>query len=146
MEIEVRIDEKYQNTKVVIETNRVTDEIQCIIERIKNGHDNFLTGFRGSAAYLIDPKTIINVVARGDMVTASTIDGEYRLRMRLYEVEDKLDPKSFLRISRSEIMNIHQVAHFDLSRSGDVCVLFRNGATSYVSRRCLPQIRRILDV
>ena len=66
---------------------------------------------------------------------AVTGKGEYTVRIRLYEIEERLNPGQFVRISNSEIINLKKVKNFDLSFTGTICVELVNGMTTYVSRR-----------
>lgn len=69
---------------------------------------------------------------------------EYRVRLRLYEVE-KLLPASFIRINKSAIANELRLERFQVSFSGGVDAVFRSGYTEYVSRRCFAEIKRRFD-
>ncbi len=75
-----------------------------------------------------------------------TAKGEYLLRMRLYEAEERLDQTRFVRISNSEIINLKMAKRFDLSFSGTICVNLAGGQTAYVSRRYVAKIKRLLGI
>ena len=79
-------------------------------------------------------------------VFAVTGSGEYILRLRLYELEQRLDKNIFVRISNSEIINLKKVQSFDLSFTGTICVKLSNGTMSYVSRRYVSRIKKILGI
>lgn len=51
-----------------------------------------------------------------------TLQGEYAIRYRLYELEEVLDKKQFLRISNSEIVNVKKIRDIDLSITGRICM------------------------
>ena len=65
---------------------------------------------------------------------------------RLYEIEERLNPHQFVRISNSEIINLKRVDNFDLSFTGTICVKLSNGTTTYVSRRYVAKIKKILGI
>ena len=72
------------------------------------------------------------------------IDAEnrrYRLKQRLYELEELLPP-SFIRINKSALANEKRLERFTASFSGAVDAVFRCGYREYVSRRCFAQIKR----
>ena len=75
-----------------------------------------------------------------------TGDLDYKSISKLYELEDKLDGRSFARISNSEIINLKKVERFDLSMTGTICVKMTNGRVTYVSRRYVSKIKQILGV
>ena len=69
-----------------------------------------------------------------------------QLRLRLYEIENRLPSNQFIRISNSEIINLKKVNNFDLSFTGTICVKLSNGITTYVSRRYVPKLKKILGI
>ncbi len=75
-----------------------------------------------------------------------TGDKEYVLRLRLYEAEERLNGKDFVRISNSEIINIKKAIKFDLSTAGTICVSLSNGNISFVSRRYVTKIKNTLGI
>ena len=79
-------------------------------------------------------------------VFAVTDKKEFVLRLRLYEIEERLSSKSFVCISNSEIINIRKAKKFDLSTVGTICVSLTNGNVSFVSRRYVTKIKKILGI
>ncbi len=72
------------------------------------------------------------------------IDGkgrQYRIRMRLYEVE-KLLPGYFIRINKSAMVNEKRLERFAATYSGGVDAVMKSGYREYVSRRCFAEIKR----
>lgn len=68
----------------------------------------------------------------------------YRLKCRLYEVEELL-PSCFVRINKSAIANETRLERFSASFSGAVDAVFKCGYREYVSRRCFAAIKRRLE-
>lgn len=68
----------------------------------------------------------------------------YRVRMRLYEVEQLL-PACFIRINKSALANETRLERFAVTYSGGVDAVFKCGYTEYVSRRCFAEIKRRFD-
>ena len=95
---------------------------------------------------ILEQADIIRVYAAKGKVYAVTAKGEYLLRMRLYEAEERLDQTRFVRISNSEIINLKMAKRFDLSFSGTICVNLAGGQTAYVSRRYVAKIKRLLGI
>ena len=80
------------------------------------------------------------------MLFRSTEKGEYALKFRMYELEEKLDKNCFVRISNSEIINLKKVKSFDLSLTGTICVKMKNGRVTYASRRYVSKIKQVLGI
>ncbi len=89
---------------------------------------------------------MIRIYLNSGKVVAVTDKGEYVLRLRLYEIENLLLTDQFIHISNSEIINLKKVNNFDLSFTGTICVKLSNGVTTYVSRRYIPKLKKILGI
>lgn len=146
MDVEVRIDPEYKLPKVIILTEKVTDEVNAIVSRLSEEAPQIIAGFRDNMLRIIEPDELKRVYSSGGKVFAETDDGEYALRQRLYEMEERLDNSRFVRISNSEIINLKKVRSFDLNIVGTICVSFTDSGTTYVSRRYVTKIKKILGV
>lgn len=146
MQIEIKLDPACTETKVIVVTDKVTDEINALIKNLSRESSQFLAGFQGDVLVLLDLSDITRIYASGGKIQAVTNHGEYLLRLRLYELEERLNKKDFIRISNSEIINLKKVRKFDLSYTGTICVSFKDGTTAYVSRRYISKIKKILGI
>ncbi len=147
MKLEIKLDPECAEPKIVICAQSMTPEISALVKRLSDTQSAFLlAGFRGETVQLLDMADVVRVYASGGKVYAVTQAGEYQLRLRLYELEEKLDADSFVRISNSEIINLKKARRFDLSFSGTICVELANGERSYVSRRCVAKIKKMLGL
>ena len=126
MQIEIKLDENCKEPKIIVVTNKMTDEINEIMKRLSDEQ----------------PK----MIAASGKVFAETNHGEYTLRLRLYEMEQRLDSNFFVRISNSDIINLRKVKGFDLSFAGTICVTLSNGTVTYVSRRFVAKIKQLLGI
>lgn len=75
------------------------------------------------------------ICADGNYLRFTTRDGEHRRRGTLREIEDRLDPARFLRLSRSEIVRLDAIREVQPWFHGDARVVLRNGAVLTWSRR-----------
>ena len=105
-----------------------------------------IAGFQEDQLRVLQQEELYCVFTRNGKVFASTDEGEFSLRLRLYELEDRLEKNHFVRISNSEIVNLRKVKNFDLSFAGTICVRLLNGTVTYVSRRFVPKIKQVLGI
>ena len=70
----------------------------------------------------------------------------YLLRQSLSTLEDRLDPKIFLRINRKSIVNLDCVSELQIIFNGQYMALLNTGLSLRLSRRYLPKIRQRLGV
>lgn len=146
IQIEIKIDESYTQPKIVILTDRVTEEVSQLLQRLSEESPRVLAGFREDRVELLEQADIIRVYAAAGKVYGTTEKGDFQLRLRLYEMEERLDKSCFVRISNSEIINLRKVRSFDLSFSGTICVSLSNGSVTYVSRRYMAKIKQALGI
>jgi len=146
VKIEVKVDETCQETTVVIYTDRVTDEIQQLVRKLSQDAPQVIVGFLEDEAVILTQEEIIRAYAEGGKVLAETPNGDFQLRLRLYELEERLESTRFVRISNAEIVNLGWIRGFDLSFSGTICVRLKNGKQTYVSRRYVAKIKQVLGL
>lgn len=146
MEIEVRIDPTCQTPKIVITTDKMTDEINLLVQSLGQAYPQVIAGFSQEEVTLLEPNDILRIYAANQKVYAQTDEQAYTLRLRLYELEERLDKRFFVRISHSEIINLKKIHRLDLSASGTICVELTDQTTTYVSRRYVTKIKQALGI
>lgn len=145
MNIEIKIDSSYEIPKVIILTDKMSEEVNELVRRISEKAPQVIAGFREDLMKILEQQEITRIYSCGGKVFAMASDGEYTLRSRLYEVEERLGG-DFVRISNSEIINLRKTESFDLSISGTICVRLKGGTTVYASRRYVPKVRKVLGI
>lgn len=146
MQIEIKVDENCAEPKIIIVTDKVTPEVKSIIKKLSEDAPQMIIGFQGDTATILNEADLYRVFAANGKIFAVTDADEYVLRLKLYELEQRLDKGSFVRISNSEIVNLSKVRSFDLSFVGTICITLTNGAISYVSRRYVAKIKNMLGI
>ena len=146
MEVEIKIDSSYTEPKIIIMAASMTEDINNIVKKISEETSLIISGSRNDKIEVLEQSELIRIYAGGGRVFAVTDKGEYILRLRLYELEKRLSSCQFVRISNSEIINLKKVSHFDLSFTGTICVKLSNNTTTYVSRRYVSKVKKILGI
>lgn len=146
MQVEVKLDPAHIEPKVIILTANMTDEVTALINQLTQEPAAMITGVRDEKLILLDEKDIIRVYAQDGKVFATTAKGDFALKQRLYEMEERLDKRSFVRISNGEIINLRKAKGFDLKLTGTICVSLEGGVVTYVSRRYVAKIKQVLGV
>ena len=83
-------------------------------------------------------------VLEGKTYAIDSQNCRYRLKQRLYELEEQLPP-TFIRINKSALANENALDRFTVTIAGSVDAIFKCGYREYVSRRCFAQIKRRLE-
>lgn len=149
MDIEIKLSEEYSSTKVVVYTNKMTEKISNLVDvitKITGENIQTIVGTKDEEVFLLSLNDILTIYAENQKVFARSVNGIYRLKNRLYELENMFVGTSFLRISNSEIVNFDQVKSLDLSINGTISLKFKNGDKSFVSRRYVDKIKNYLGL
>lgn len=146
MQVEIKIDSSYAEPKIIIMTAAMTENVNIIVDKLSRETPQIISGSKNEKIEVIEQGNLIRVYANAGKVFAVTDKGEYTIRLRLYEMEERLNSNQFVRISNSEIINLKKVKNFDLSFTGTICVELVNGTTTYVSRRYVSKIKTILGI
>ena len=88
MQVEIKIDDNCIEPRVIIITDKVTDEINDILNALSSKTPEVITGFYNDLAEILSPEDIIRIYAEGGKTFAFANKKEYILRQRLYELEE----------------------------------------------------------
>ncbi|WP_155591505.1 LytTR family DNA-binding domain-containing protein [Lysinibacillus cavernae] len=146
MKVEVSIDPTYKEPKVMILTDKMTDDIEHLVRSITATAGSTLSVFSHKGVELIDSKDIVRIYTEQKKVFVQTTKGVYTVRYRLYELEEKLNPQMFIRISNAEMVNRHMIKHMDISKTGTIGVELTGGTKTYASRRYVTKIKKHLGI
>ena len=143
MDFQLIIDEENKEliTARVKKANELTEKIETLVKEYVG--ENKIVVFSEDETVILEIKNIECVTVIDNKVWAITENGKYLIKNRLYEVE-KLLSSSFIKINKSSVANISKIKKFISTYSGSVNVEFKSGYTDYISRRCLPQVKRRL--
>ncbi len=146
MQVEIKIDNSCTEPKVMIFTAAMTEEVSDIIKKLSDNIPQIISGSKDGKIEVLEQEDLIRIYTSDKKVFAVTSKGTYTLRLRLYEAEERLNSNQFVRISNSEIINLKKVNNFDLSFAGTICVKLLNNDITYVSRRYVNKIKKILGL
>ena len=119
------------------------DEIEALIAK-HTGADR-IPGYTDDEIKMLQFSEIECItVLDGKTYAIDSKNCRYRLKQRLYELEEQL-PSAFIRINKSALANEARLDRFSVTYAGSVDAVFKCGYTEYVSRRCFAQIKRMFD-
>mgnify|MGYP002564732932 CR=1 FL=1 len=161
MEVELKLEPGRQEPKVVILAGEDSPALERLREQLSGLSLGPIPVWRGERALLVRQEEFLRFFADGKGVSAQTGSQVYAVRLRLYELEERLDATRFVRISNSEIVNLDRgflrVSHselvnsrkitaLDLSLTGTIRMTLGDGAAvCYVSRRYVKKIKETLE-
>lgn len=145
MQIKTIIDKKYKETEIHVLKDSLDDEVRNVVRELHGIFDETLTGTdeRGNKCVL-RPLDIVSFYAEGQRVFAIDDSERYSVSSKLYELEEKYGKSGFVRISKSEVVNFKKIKSLDMSFTGTIKVIMKNGYETYTSRRNVAKIKEIL--
>lgn len=146
MDFEIKIDENFKLPKAVVYTDKLTEEVLRLKSFVLENSDKILLAYLGEKIKILNPSKIYRIYTEDSKVFAESIDEKFQIKKRIYQLEDDLKLKKFVRISNSELINLNLVDSFDLSYSGTISVIMKNKSRTFVSRRYVKKIKETLGI
>ena len=146
MEVELKVEPGRKEPKVIIVAGEDSRELQQLVQELSGLALSPLPVREGEQTRLLPQKDFLRFYTDGKGVAAQTAEGVYTVGLRLYELEERLDRRRFVRISNSEIVNLDQVTALDLSLVGTIRMTLTGGIYAYVSRRYVKKIKETLQL
>ena len=138
-------DKTVDSIEIVIRANERDAQITDLMERLAQRESFRLIALdKNECPGVIDEKDIVFLSADGKDVRIVTINGIYRARQTLRSFEETLS-RTFLRVSRFEIISLKMVRNYDFTIGGTLRIEFENGMETWASRRYIPLIKERLS-
>jgi len=146
VKLEININKDEENERIVIHARERTDKLKELINDIeKTLYETKLYGKKDDEIYPLEIDKLIRFYSENKQIYAENSEGTFRIDKRLYELESIL-PQQFIRISQSEVINIHYIKKLRQELNGFIKVSFKNGKETYSSRRYVKIIKEALQL
>ena len=146
MKIKLLLHKQLEETEIHICFSEYSEEIARLKETVEQAVNVTIVGYLDDKVEMVTADSIVRFYTQGKNVYAATEQKEYRLRQRLYELEEMLDEQNFIRISNSEMVNVKKIIRLDTSLTGTIRIQLQGGIESYVSRRNVSKIKKALGI
>ena len=138
-------DSSLSDIEITVRASAKNAEVAALMEKITGEVDHSLTVLDGkNNLHTLSESEIILASVDGKVVRILTMEGNWLSRQPLQSLEEQLDSRYFVRISRYEIVNLRKVTRYDFTISGTLRLELEGGMETWASRRCIPEIRRRL--
>lgn len=146
MKITIQLDDNIKEEEVIIRCRELTPEIALLQKNIseQGGRIN-LTFFKDNVEYFFPVDNILFFETSDRSVDAHTASDVFQIKYKLYELEELL-PRSFIRVSKSTILNTSHIYSIDKNITSSSVVSFENTHKQiYVSRSYFKALKQRLD-
>ena len=134
MKLRIELTDESEDSEVIIRCNRVDDNVQKLQEFILNLSAPRMTFYKDSQEFYIPLEDILFFETSGEQVFAHTPDDAFKVKHRLYELEEIL-PRQFTRAAKGTIVNTKQIYAINRNLTSSSKISFNNTHKHiYVSR------------
>lgn len=149
MDIKVRtnISKEFNDIEVDINAPEKNEEVQRIENYLlneKSKNIKTIIGMQDNKIFIINIDEILLFFSEGKTNYCKTLKETYRVKEKLYFLEEALEKNKFIRISNSTIVNVKNIKCFDVSLVGKMVIKLKDGSEEVVSRRRIPEIMKFL--
>lgn len=145
MKIEIDVNEQYKDVGVKITAPELTPDIERIVSLMRM-LDMQIAVKHEDETVLLDVAKIMYIEAVERSTFVYTEDETYESGLKLYEFEQQLPEKSFIRVSKHSILNLRKVKSLKADLNRKIRVTFCNGEQLIVSRMYADELRKRLGV
>lgn len=143
--MDIKIVEDIKSTlQIVIKCKKIDDEIK----RLKNHIELFekkLYAKKDNKMFFVNSSDILYFDSVDNRTFLYTEDDVMEIKQRLYELEVSLSDKDFVRISKSQIVNINKIRSLKPELNRTILATMSNGEQLYISRKYVKVIRDMLS-
>lgn len=128
---------------VEIRCHEVREEVLEIAAFVKSRQGQ-LSGTLDGRQYEIAIGDILYVESVDNRTFLYTAEQSYETKQRVYELEEVLKKKRFLRISKSALLNLMKVKCIQPALNGRFLAVLSNGEEVIISRKYVPDLKKTL--
>lgn len=143
--MDIQILENETKMQVIIKCQLVDENIHRLKSHIEL-FDNKLQAKMEGDYQFVDAMDVLYFESVDNRVFLYTKDSVMEVRQRLYELEDMLSKQDFIRISKSQIININKIKTLKPELNRTILATMCNGEQLYISRKYVKELRSLLAI
>lgn len=147
IKVHTNISSEYQDIEICINAPERNEEVQRLENELIAKSVKFMQkiiGMQDNDIFIINVSDVILFYSEEKSNFCQTKDGTFKIKEKLYYLEEMLSKKDFIRISNAAIININHVKCFNTSIIGKIIVKFKDGTEESVSKRRTSEIMKFL--
>ena len=146
MKVELFFSSGIKEPYAEIHTNELSDNIQRAINILEDESANsMIAAKKGKDITFLKFDEIFMFRVEDKQVKVYTENDSFLVKKALYQIEETLD-SSFIRISKSTIINLDKIDRVAPSLKGMMFINLKNGLKDNISRKYLPDFKKALDL
>lgn len=143
--MDIQILENETKMQVIIKCQQVDENIHRLKSHIEL-FDNKLQAKMEGDYQFVNAMDVLYFESVDNRVFLYTEDLVMEVRQRIYELEDMLSKQDFIRISKSQIININKIKTLKPELNRTILATMCNGEQLYISRKYVKELRSLLAI
>ena len=145
MKISIDIDSARQDTEILISCHSLTPEIEKIIATLRMINQQIMVE-KEQETYILDVAKIMYIEAVERKTFVYTKEDCFESKLKLYEMEERLEESGFFRISKSCLVQLRRIKSLKNDMDRKIKLTLENGEHIIVSRQYAEDLKRRLGV
>lgn len=130
----------------IVFTEKDIDQINRILDAIIKGEDVYITGYDEIGQKSIESRSIQYFIVEADDVLAIVGKSQFIVKLKLYEIEELLNDKHFIRVSKFALVNINKIEYIKPALNSKLILLMKNGDEIEVNRHYYKAFKKALKL
>lgn len=144
MDIQI-VEQVKESLQVIIKCRKIDDEVRRLKSHIEL-FDSKLQAKKEQEVFFVTPADVLYFESVDNRTYLYTEDEVMEIKKRLYELEFLLSDKDFIRISKSQIVNINKIKSLKPELNRTILATMCNGEQLSISRKYVQSIRKMLSI
>ena len=128
---------------IEIQCHSISEEVREIVAFVKSRQGQ-LTGTADERQYEISISDIFYIESVDNKAFIYTKSKVYETRQKLYELEEMLKEKHFLRVSKSTLLNLMKVSAIKPALNSRFTAVLQSGEQVVITRKYVPELKKAL--
>ena len=147
IKVNTNISKEFEEITINVSAPELTEELQKILNNLLtiSSQKEEIVATKNNEIFLLKSKDIIYFYSDEKINFAKTKENTYRVKEKLYELEEQLPKNKFIRISNSCIINVEKTKSFDASIIGSLVAKMEDETKQEVSKRKIKDVMKFLN-
>lgn len=134
-----------EEDSVIIRCKNPSLELLSLAAQMKSAFET-VACYKNGSIYMIEPHDIFYYEAVDSKTFLYTENEVYEIKKKLYEIEDEQSGTSFIRISKSVILNLAKIQRLSPDFNGRFEAMLINGERVIISRQYVAALKYKLNI
>jgi len=147
IEVATNISKEHKGIKVSITAPEFNDDVQNILNSLSavSENRNIIVATKNNELFLLKASDILYFYSDEKYIYAKTKEEGYKVKQKMYELEECLPTNKYIRISSAYIINIDKTISFDMGQIGSLYAKMEDGKKLEVSKRRIKEVKKFLN-